>query len=611
MTDIFISYAHADRPKVQKLAGYLIAAGYNVWWDHELIGGTAFASEIERALHQSKCVIVAWSVRSVQSEWVLDEASEAKRSGKLIPIQFDATTPPMGFRQIQTLDFKGWDGDDTGQHLEELEKSISRYFQKPTGAIAADAVATTHSPLAHGYADTVAVLPLENLTGVAEQQFFVDGLHEALIIELSKIKALRVVSRTSAKRFAGSPLSLPEIAAELGVARIVEGSVMRLDDRVAVNVQLIDVKTDTTLWAERFEQNETDILALQKTVATEIAQQTSVVLTPEDRNRLGAAQSIEPAAYEKYLKGMFHWYKLSPEDTERAIHNFEEALARDANFAPAHAGLAAVWAGIQQMGMMPPSLVAPKIKSAAEQALALDANSFQAHFMNGVYATWSAWDWSASEAAYQRAIDLNPNFPDTHAYYSHFLNIVGRFNEAREAIEKALNLDPFNPLIRSLYAVDLAMWREYDTALAELAEIRKGAPGSWLPLQIMRFIQHRLGDHNAAYDTTMELYSVLDKPSVVDALRDGMARGGIEDALLSAGDELEKLSAKGYLAPMQIAVLFNWGGDIEKTADWVETAYDRRDPETPYIKNMIFLSEETKQHPRVQQVIEKLAYPEA
>ncbi|NNE40179.1 MAG: TIR domain-containing protein [Marinicaulis sp.] len=609
MTDIFISYAHSDRPKIEKLADQLIGFGYDVWWDHELIGGTTFASEIERALHQSKCVIVAWSIKSIQSEWVLDEASEAKRRGKLIPIRFDATVPPLGFRQFQTLDFSDWDGVADSDPVSELKKGVSRFLKPHPGPHDRETSTKTTVSLAGGYSDTIAVLPLENLTGSADQQFLVDGLHEAVIIQLSKIKALRVISRTSVRRFAGSPLSLPEIAAELGVEKIVEGSIMRAGEKVLISVQLIDVRSDTTLWAERFERNAESILDLQNDAAAEIAQQTSVILTPEDRNRLGTVKNVKPEAYEKYLKGMFHWYKLSPEDTQLAIENFEQALSKEPDFAPAHAGLAAVWAGIQQMGIMQPSVVSPKIKYAAERALALDPNSFQAHFMWAVYSTWSAWDWEGAEQAYLRAIDLNPNFPDTHAYYSHFLNIVGRFDEARLAIGKALNLDPFNPLIRSLYAVDLAMWQEFEKALEELIEIRKAAAGSWLPLQIMRFIYHSKGQHDDAYEITKELYSVLDKPSVVEALISGMERDGYRGALIAAGLELETLSATSYLAPIQIAVLFHWGGDIEKAAEWVRIAYEQRDPEAPYIKNMIFFSDDAKAHPKIKGVIDGLNYP--
>ena len=269
MTDIFISYAHADRSKVESLAGSLISAGYDVWWDHKLVGGTAFAAEIERALHRSKCVIVVWTIKSVQSEWVLDEAGEAKRGGKLIPIRFDATTPPLGFRQFQTLDFRSWDSAKDGSQIRDLKKSISRFVKQDSIETVAETVPTHVASFGTGYTDAIAVLPLENLIGSAEQQFLVDGIHEALIIELSKIEALRVVSRTSMKRFAASPLSLREIAAELGVTRVVEGSVMRSEGRVMVSAQLIDVRSDTTLWAERFDREEQNILDLQRDVASE------------------------------------------------------------------------------------------------------------------------------------------------------------------------------------------------------------------------------------------------------------------------------------------------------------------------------------------------------
>jgi adenylate cyclase len=606
MTDVFISYSRSDRPLVESLARALEHHGYSVWWDHAIAGGAAFAAEIERALHAARAVVVAWSVHGVQSEWVVDEASAAKQAGKIVPIQLDATPPPLGFRQYHALDFASWDGTADGPPIEALVQSIARFVRagRPLpGAGAADERA------APALADVMAVLPLENLCGDASQQFFVDGMHEALITDLSKIGALKVISRTSTKVYAGSQKSLREIGAELGASKIIEGSVLRFGDEVRVSVQLIDAHSDTHLWAESFDRSMADVLALQRDVARAIADEISVFLTPAEAARLTSASRVRPAAYDSYLKGMYHWYKLTPQDLALAFRHFEDALAADANYAPAYAGIAAAWAGVQQMGGAPTAVAAPKIKTAVDKALELDPNLSQAHFTLATYYTWAAWDWARAEPAFLRAIELNPNFPDSHAYYAHYLTIVGRFEAADHEIRRALDLDPFNPLIRSLYVVCLMCWQRLDDALAEAQSVLRTAPDHWLGFQVIRLIYHAKGMHDETLQATRSLFTTLQKPSVVAALDDGYARGGCQAALLAAADELAREAETAFVQPMQVALLYGQANAIEQTVTWLEKAFAVNDPEMPYQKRVPRFPPAVMDHPRVQAIIDALNYP--
>ena len=227
MADIFISYASEDRERVIPLVEALEAHGFSIWWDRHVDGGTAYTMEIERALNSATAVVVAWSVSSVKSDWVLDESNSGKRNGKLIPIQLDATPPPLGFRQYQVVDFSNWTGDLNAEEMLVLAESIERFTHR--GARAEQREFLEPRPLTH-YSSAVAVLPLENFSGDPDQQFFVDGMHEALIAELSKIGALKVISRTSTRAYVDSRKPLREIAAELGVGSIVEGSVTRANE---------------------------------------------------------------------------------------------------------------------------------------------------------------------------------------------------------------------------------------------------------------------------------------------------------------------------------------------------------------------------------------------
>ena len=605
MVDVFISYARADRARIESLASILEEDSYTVWWDHDIAGGAAFAAEIERALNDARAVIVAWSVSGVQSDWVLDEAGVAKQAGKLVPIGLDATLPPIGFRQYQVVDFSTWSGERDADAVSALTQSVDRFLHREVPTAPFDSPQEVLASSAH----EIAVLPLENFSGDSGQQFFVDGMHEALIAELSKIGALKVISRTSTRVYSGSTKSLREIAAELGVTKIVEGSVTRVEDEVHITIQLIDARTDTNLWAESFDRNMTDILRLQQEAARAIAAKINVVLTPVEESRLAGAPMVRPAAYDAYLRGMFHWYKLTPEDLQAALQCFDTALATDPDYAPAHSGIAAVWAGIQQMGAERPAIAGPKMKSAVDKALELDPNLSQAHFTAAVYYTWSAWDWDKAGTSFRRAIDLNPNFPDAYAYYSHYLNIIGRFDEAETQIRRALDLDPFNPLVRGLYGGDLFFWERYDDAMELFQSILNSAPDHWLALQTQRLMYHNTGLWDDALRTTRSLYTTLGNPIVVEALDRGLAEGGYRVAMARAAEALAQQAETTFVLPTQVAILFGMAEEIDSAVTWIEKAYDVGDPELPYQKHLRRFPSGVMEDPRVQEIVKRLRYP--
>ena len=605
MVDVFISYARADRARIESLARVLEDDGYSLWWDHDIAGGAAFASEIERALNDAKAVIVAWSVSGVQSDWVLDEAGVAKQAGKLVPIGLDATLPPIGFRQYQIVDFSDWTGERDADVVAALTQSVDRFVHR-------DGTTAPFDPpqeVLTSPTNEIAVLPLENFSGDSGQQFFVDGMHEALIAELSKIGAMKVISRTSTRAYSGSTKSLREIAAELGVTKIVEGSVTRVEDEVRITIQLIDARTDTNLWAESFDRNMPDILRLQQEAARAIAAKINVVLTPLEESRLAGAPRVRPAAYDAYLRGMFHWYKLTPEDLQAALQCFDSALATDPDYAPAHSGIAAVWAGIQQMGAERPAVAGPKMKSAVDKALELDPHLSQAHFTAAVYYTWSAWDWDKADTSFRRAIDLNPNFPDAYAYYSHYLNLIGRFDEAETQIRRALDLDPFNPLVRGLYGADLFFWERYDDAMELFQSILNSAPDHWLALQIQRFIYHNAGLFDDALRTTRSLYTTLGNPIVVEALDRGFAEGGYRVAMARAAEALARQAETTFVLPTQIAILFGMADEDERAVAWLQEAYEVGDPELPYLKKLRRFPPGVLEDARVKEIVKRLRYP--
>jgi TolB-like protein len=333
---------------------------------------------------------------------------------------------------------------------------------------------------------SIAVLPLANMSGDPEQEYFVDGMTEALITDLSKIGALKVISRSSAMRYKDTDKPLAEIARELKVEALIEGSVLREGDRVGITAQLIEAATGQNLWADRYERNLTSILALQGEVAQTIAREIQVTLTPQEETLLTRTRTVNPEAHDAYLKGSYHWNKLTPEDLDTAQRYFELALAKDPSYAPAYEGLARVWAGRQQMSLTPPHEAGPKAKAAALQAIVLDDISAGVHQALAGIRTWTDWDWAGAELEYRRALEIDPNHAITHAYFAHFLAIMGRVDEAIPHSERALELDPFNALFHGLYSKVLYFDRRYDDALAAARTalaMQPGLPAARNPLQ--------------------------------------------------------------------------------------------------------------------------------
>src|SRR5262252_142116 len=315
----------------------------------------------------------------------------------------------------------------------------------------------------------LAVIPLENLSGSPNEEYFADGVTDELITNLAKISQARVVSRTSVMHYKGSRKTLKQIAQELNVDAVVEGTVQRSGDRVRITAQLIQTATDSHLWAESYEEDLGGILELQRNVATDIARQVDTIIKP-----LRSTRPINPAAYVAYLKGRYEFYRYTKEGWQKAIEYFNEAIQGDPGFAPAHVGLAASYlAGVGWEALPPEEL--PKGKAAAKKALDLDDQLPSAHFVMGVAHT-GEWRWQDAEREFQRGLELDPNDPLGRQWYSNYLLTMGRFQEAINEQELAHAADPFSPLINANLAKAYYYARQFDHAIAQAQETLKLDP---------------------------------------------------------------------------------------------------------------------------------------
>jgi len=455
--------------------------------------------------------------------------------------------------------------------------------------------------------DSIAVLPLENLSGDPDQEYFSDGITDALINELAKISALRVISRTSVMQYKEVKKSLSEIARELNVDAVVEASVLTVGRKAQIRAQLIQVSTEKNLWAQSYEREISDILVLQSEIARAIAREIKVKLTPQEETRLASARPVNPEAYEAYLKGSYHWKKLTPAGCDTAQRYFELALENDPSYAPAYEGLAWVWAVRQQMGITPPREAGPNSRAAALQAIALDDNSAGAHVALAVVKTWTDWDWAGAQKAWQRALDLNPNDATTQAYYSHFLAIMGCADAAIPHIELALDLDPFNALFHSLYAGILNYHRRYEDAVAAARTALAMQPDAPVAREQLNLALTAQGMHDEKLAAQRERFA--HDSELVAALERGLEEAGYEGAQRRIADVLAaRYDKPGGVRARTIARLYFDAGDKDLAIDWFEKAYEEHDPNLPYIGRPFW--NPLRSDPRFQDLLRKMNLPE-
>ena len=318
-----------------------------------------------------------------------------------------------------------------------------------------------------GRIESLAVLPLENLSHDPEQEYFADGLTEALITSLAKISALHVVSRTSAMQYKGvRNKSLGEIARELGVGGIIEGTVLRSGEQVRISAQLVNAATDTHLWAESYDRDLRDILALQSEVARAIAKEIQVTLTPQERMHLAKTRPVNPDAYEAYLKGRHHWNRRSGDGLKKALECFQQAIDKDPTYAAAYAGLADC-AGIAGFwSYTSPAEGCGRAKAAARKGLDIEETA-EARASLGWAVMHHDWDLFAAEREFQHAIRLNPRYATAHQWYGHCLGCMGRFDEAFTELQHAIRLEPLSLIINTSYAGISWLGRQWEQAIEQ------------------------------------------------------------------------------------------------------------------------------------------------
>jgi len=454
---------------------------------------------------------------------------------------------------------------------------------------------------------SLAVLPFENFSREPEQEYFADGMTEELITNLAQIGSLRVISRTSAMAYKGSKKPLSQIAKELKVDGVLEGSVGRSGDRVRITAQLIDAKTDRHLWAKSYERDLRDVLALQSEVAQAVAGEVRAAVTPEERARLAAARPVNPEVHELYLQGRQHLGMAVEKELRSAIALFERGLARDPNDARCWAGLADAWANLSDF-YLPPMEAMPRARDAAERALRLDDSLAEAHTSLGFVYTIYDWKWAEAETEFRRALELNPNYAPAHGWYSWLLAALGRPSESLRESHFARELDPLSPMILGNAGWAAMLNRQPDEAIPPLKRAIELEPGLGMAHATLAIVYAQKGLRSDALAEARTAQEVDHSPLVMAMSGNAIARAGDLAGAREVLERVKEISKTRYVCPYEVGVIYVHLGEKDEAFRWLEKGYQVRSQCMPFLKVDPRL-DPIRSDPRYADLVRRLAFP--
>ncbi|MGZ5433210.1 MAG: tetratricopeptide repeat protein, partial [Thermoanaerobaculia bacterium] len=436
-----------------------------------------------------------------------------------------------------------------------------------------DVQVTQASPAMRRPMRSVAILPFVNATGDEEAEYLSDGITETLINTLAQVPGLRVMSRTSVFHYKGKPTNPVSVGRELRVSAVVVGRIETVGDRLVVSAELVDASDNALIWGNRYPAAQSDLFAVQQSIASEIARTLRIQLGGREQQLLAKRHTTDPRAYELYLKGRFQWNKRNAEGLYEAIELFNRAIEIDPQYALAYAGIADCYNLLDIWANLPTSETFPRAKAAAQKALSIDDQLAEAHTSLAYAIHTYEWDWPAAEREYKRALELNPNYATARQWYAEFLTATGRFDEAEEQGLKALDLDPMSPIINAVVAWNYTMARRYDAAIEQGTRTTQLFPDFMPGYAYLGLAQLESGRAREALSSFETARKNLD----IAVVRTWLAR-----AHLAAGERDEAMrivralqSSRDYLPPYYMAALYSDLGD--RTRAQRELARARRE----------------------------------
>lgn len=458
--------------------------------------------------------------------------------------------------------------------------------------------------------ESLAVLPLENLSGNPDEEYFVDGMTEALITELGKVHALRVISRQSVMQYKGTGKTVPQIARELHVDAVLEGSALRAGDKVRITTQLIQASPERHLWSESYERNLRDVIALQKEVSQAIVGEIRGKVTPAEKASLGGAHPVNPKAYDAYLKGQLYLRGESGVEDRfnKAIHSFEEAIQFDPNFALAYVGLADGYILLGDWDLLPPQEAFPKAGAAALKAIDIDTTVAGGHIALGLVKTFYDWDWPGAEYEFRQATKLGPNDPAAHEGLGQYLIAVGRYGEAEEEFKRALELDPLALALRPYLGKCALVQHRYDEAIEQERVVLDIDSNNARALIILAEAHVQKGAFESAVKEMERVVAISQDKQALGLVGYVYAAAGRRQEARKVLAQMKNLSENMYVSPFEHAIVYAGLGEKEETLRWLEKGLEERDHDMAFLKRWSMF-DRLRSDPRFQDLERRMNFP--
>ena len=459
-----------------------------------------------------------------------------------------------------------------------------------------------------GDIQSLLILPFDNFTGDDQLDYVAAGMHSALIGDMGQISALRVISKTTASVYKTKDMSLPQIAEEINMGAVVEPSVMCYGDSVCIQIRVITMyPEEKQLWVAEYKEEKSQILNLYSKITKEIANDLMVELTPREEQLLARSLTIDKEAYDSYLMGLYYLGDFNPESLNKAREYLNSAIEKNPDWATLYSGLAMVWLSINQIGMEPPEIAAAKTFENLNKALELDPDNAHTHFVSGLYAYLTEWDWEKAEREFLKALAANPSDASARVLYAQLLGILQRNGESLTQGQLGIELDPLNPVVQLWYGAVLSGVGDFKTALAYGEKITALDPGHYVGNNLVESAAFRCGE----YDKVMEAAKYILPVEGVDFKEVERIYG--ETGFVAAYEEvlrqLEVLAQKGYTSPVVMACRYMMVDKPDKAMEWLEKGFEVRDPVMPYIATHGFLFEPLFDNPRFIEIVQKMNLP--
>jgi TolB-like protein/Tfp pilus assembly protein PilF len=560
VADVFVSYVSEDRDIAEQISRGLEGAGFSVWWDRHIHGGVDFATEIERQLSAAKIVLVLWSKAALDSKWVRDEAQQARDDNKLIPIRLDTVQPPLGFRQAQALDFGGWNGDARSAAFVALIDS-TRYFVGEA----------EHQPVVHRARaraeKSIAVLPFTDMSEKKDQEYLADGMAEEIINLLARVPYLLVSARTSSFYFKGKQTKIPDIARELGVAHVLEGSIRRSGDHLRVTAQLARADNGYHLWSETYDRELQDVFKVQDDIANAVVQALQIKLMGgELSRRKGGTQNLE--AYQLYLRAVSSQNQLTKSSVDAAGEYLDQAIKLDPNYGKAWASLASNALSKIFLDALDSAEGNERARHLTQHALQLSPDLVDARALL-VTVLMLNWDWAAAEAEAQRALAIDPTNANALGAAGYLSLTLGHWDDAERQARAAVARDPLNPrrnrLLGDVY-YRTGRYAEAEVMYRKVRELGSGGThhviGAALLLQgkaeaALAMVQQEPDEGNRLWYLPIMLRANGRMAEADEALKALIARWADRDAF-------------------PIAINYAYRGDHDLALQWLERVYTQK-----------------------------------